>query len=194
MIKQAEISQFRGPGESVQRQGDRRDRGITEAGWNSPDRPQRVEIHGGAVCRRRGLKMQRRSADGADVRRSCLDTSLNHEIVEVPGMVGSYHSNQFNSSIAKVHEGRVQGRDTSQRSAETGPDDPEVVGQQVFGSKMQKSRSGAQQSWKQRRLSPQKSREALGRATHFERRECRQSKRLMKAVVSGCRRNGARPA
>ena len=38
MIKQMESPQVRDS-------GDRRDRGITEAGSNSPDRPQTVEIH-----------------------------------------------------------------------------------------------------------------------------------------------------
>ena len=131
VIKQAEISQIRDPG-----------RGITKAGWNSPDRPQRVEIHGGAVCRRRGQHLREpaeASADGADVRRSCLDTSLNHEIVEVPGTVGTYHSNEFNSSIAKVHEAQFREETHPRDHAETGSGDPEGVGKQVFGPKMNKA-------------------------------------------------------
>ena len=41
-------------------------------------------------CRRRGQHLREHaeaSADGAEVRRSCSDTALNDEIVEVPGMV-----------------------------------------------------------------------------------------------------------
>ena len=45
MAKQMETSQIRDSGESVHGQGDRCDRGDTEAGSNSPDRPQTVEIH-----------------------------------------------------------------------------------------------------------------------------------------------------
>ena len=85
------------------------------------------------------MNLQRRSADGADVRRSCLDTSLNHEIVAVPGMVGTYHSNEFNSSIAKVHEAQFREETHPRDHAETGPDDSEGVGKQVFGPKMQEA-------------------------------------------------------
>ena len=144
----------------------------------------------GAVCRRRGQhRCEHAEASAVPTKRKSVEVARTHLTVQ-------------NSSIhrwrrfIKHSSGRRQTPDIMQRHI------PMIHKVQAFDPKMNKAeaqlnrvRSSAHTGSSERRAdSVQKSRKAPGRAKHFERRECRQWKRLAKAVVNGSRGNGARRA
>ena len=107
-------------------QGDRRDRGITEAGSNSPDCPQTMEIHALqfvdtevniSVNMPRQVPTERKSFEVARIQHSMMFKPV--QFIDREGSSGT-----------------VQGGDTHPISCVTGSDDPEGAGKQVLDPKM----------------------------------------------------------